>query len=480
MKKILLFAALSLIALGVAFGGTITVTQPAGGNIPMGTTIQIAWTAVDVSSHVRIRLVLADGTLVQLLEDDVAAGRSPYPWTVAAPAVVGGTYKIQVRALDNSARGESAAFTVTEAGGPGPTSAIRDARLSGTSPYTAGAGVTITWSTTGISQPLKLRLFHRDGGLAGAIANNLSSAATSFSWLAGNLVGGTAGAGDYKVRVATADDSLSAESPIFSLAAASPTIPAVAVIPDCDLELAGVGVEYYNGNIVAWVKNNGPDALSQDVKFLLDFPERGGGGHYVTRRLAIPVGQERSVELQPLAAGDITDAGLRAIVSIETSRSDIHDPNRFNQHRDVRLWAEGRRPIDLALQLNHSDVRVTRVVGGGTLTHYRYRLRATLRLRNNSPASAVINEVTCSWTHQYPSSLDPAQWVQAAGTTPGSIRVGPFRPGVWTTCDITIEFLIHHNWVDHDNRILFELDPQHLLNDPDRGNNLAHTGAFRD
>jgi hypothetical protein len=479
MKKIWLYAALSLAALGTAFGGTITVTQPAAGSVAMGSTVQIAWTAVDVSSHVRIRLVQADGTLAQLLEDDRAPGGSPFPWTVASPAVVGGSYRIQVRALDNSARGESANFTVTAAG-PGTTGAIRDVRLSGSPPYAAGSSVTISWSLTGVSQPLKLQLLRGDGGMAGAIANNLSSAATSHPWLAGNLVGGAAGAGDYKVRVSTVDDSLSADSPLFALAGSSPVIPAHAVIPDCDLELAGVGVEYYNGNVVAWVKNNGPDALNQDVKFLLDFPERGGGGHYVTRRLTIPVGQERSVELQAMAPGDIPDSGLRTIVSIETSRSAINDPNRLNQHRDVRLWAEGHSPVDLALTLNSHDVHVTRVVGGGTLTHYRYRLRATLRLRNNSPAPAAIHEVTCSWTHQYPSSLDPAQWVQAAGTTPGSIRVGPFRPGEWTTCEITIEFLIHHNWVDHDNRILFELDPEHRFNDPDRGNNRAATGAFRD
>ena len=56
MKKALLFATLLLFAAGAAFGGTITVSQPAGGSFAMGAACPVHWTASGVSGNVKIQL----------------------------------------------------------------------------------------------------------------------------------------------------------------------------------------------------------------------------------------------------------------------------------------------------------------------------------------------------------------------------------------------------------------------------------------
>jgi len=349
--------------------------------------------------------------------------------------------------------------------------------------WRSGTTHSITWTTSGI-MPNRVTVSLRNAGSRRRDPDALVIAADTEN--DGNVswpIPGTLAAGEYFIRVRTISPDPQAvvigESANFRITTGIATIPMVPFQPRCDLELAGVGVEYYRDNVVAWVKNNGPNAINQDVKFRLNFPELGGGEQIITRRLTIPVGEERRVDLQPLAASAIPDTGLRTSVRIDTSGSGISDGNIYNQHRDVRIWPNSNPTSDLAIRLDRNTVHVTRVVGGGTLTHYRYRLRATLQLRNNSPSSAEIASVPCSWTHQYPNSLAPG-WVQAAGTTPVIIQVGPVRSGEWTSREVTIEFLIHHNWVEHDNRILFELDPERRFNDPDRNNNQAATGAFRD
>jgi len=119
MKRTLLFAAISGIAVGMAFGGTISVSQPAGGNAVMGSPLQIAWTASGVNSNVKILLRKPGGALVGTIAGNLSANASPYAWTVAAPAVAGKSYKIHIRAIDGSAEGTSAIFSVSAPGGGG-------------------------------------------------------------------------------------------------------------------------------------------------------------------------------------------------------------------------------------------------------------------------------------------------------------------------------------------------------------------------
>jgi hypothetical protein len=47
-----------------------------------------------------------------------------------------------------------------------------------------------------------------------------------------------------------------------------------------------------------------------------------------------------------------------------------------------------------------------------------------------------------------------------------------------TTCSFEFDFIIKDFHDVEYYRVMFELDPDHLLNDPDRGNNIAVTGQF--
>ena len=97
-----------------AHGATITVSQPAGGNLTMGSTCPIAWAASGVTANVRINLIKPGGALVGLIVGNQALGSSPYSWTVGAPALAGEQYRVRVAASDGSAMGESAIFTVVD------------------------------------------------------------------------------------------------------------------------------------------------------------------------------------------------------------------------------------------------------------------------------------------------------------------------------------------------------------------------------
>lgn len=210
MKKNLWMAMGALLASVALFGGTITVTQPAGGDVAMGGTCPIAWTASNVAVNVKIQLVKPGGAQVGVLANTLAAGASPWNWAVASPAVVGQQYRIRVRAVDGSAEGESAVFTVVQGAAPVPGS-ISNVKLSGSSPYCLGTSYTISWTVTGVTQHLKLELL-KGGAVNGVIASDMAPGTSSKDWTAA----GTAD-NDYKIRVSAIGAPATAECAVFEL-----------------------------------------------------------------------------------------------------------------------------------------------------------------------------------------------------------------------------------------------------------------------
>jgi hypothetical protein len=210
MKRFLWLAIATLLVSAAIFGGTITVTQPAGGNVVLGGTCPIAWTASGVTTSIKIQLVKPGGALVGVLANNLAAGASPWNWTVASPAVIGVQYKIRVRAGDGSAEGESALFTVVQGAEPVPGS-ISNVKLSGSSPYCQETNYTISWTVTGVTQHLKLELL-KGGAVNSVIAPDMAPGTSSRSWTAAG-----AAASDYKVRVSAIGDPATGESAVFEL-----------------------------------------------------------------------------------------------------------------------------------------------------------------------------------------------------------------------------------------------------------------------
>jgi hypothetical protein len=122
MKKTLCFSVLAILAATLVYGGTITVTQPAAGNVVMGSVVKIMWTASNVSSNVKILLRRPGGVLVGTIAGNLPVSPGLYDWTVAAPAVVGDSYIIQVRSIDGPAAGASGVISVVAASGTSGTS----------------------------------------------------------------------------------------------------------------------------------------------------------------------------------------------------------------------------------------------------------------------------------------------------------------------------------------------------------------------
>ena len=225
MKKTRMFTVLAFLVVGLAYGGTITVTQPAGGTVTMTCPAQIAWTASGITSNVRINLIRPGGALVGLIIGNQAPNSSPYSWTVGAPAVVGEQYRVRVAATDGSGVGESAVFTVVDGGGdpgdpgdPADPGTITNVHLSGSSPYCLGTNYSISWTVSAVPKQLKLQLIRSGGALVGVIVTPLAAGTSVYTWTAGNYSGGPAAADtNYKIRVATTDNSIIAESATFEL-----------------------------------------------------------------------------------------------------------------------------------------------------------------------------------------------------------------------------------------------------------------------
>ncbi len=111
--------------------------------------------------------------------------------------------------------------------GPALGQSIRVVTPNDGSPVTLGAPLDIRWTSSGVTQPLRILLF-RNGERLGIIASDVPVAGGSYRWIAGNYGGGTAPEGEgYSIMVRVQGDGLEDSSDrTFALrAAADFTIP---------------------------------------------------------------------------------------------------------------------------------------------------------------------------------------------------------------------------------------------------------------
>ncbi len=488
MKKAILFAALAALILCLpAWGQTIRVTSPNGSSAwSIDSTYSITWTrsgAMPNAVTIRLRVAGSNNSdpaaLVIAASADNSGSQGTLSWRIPE-TVAAGRYFIRVKTVGSpegtpEVSGDSADFSIRAGAAQTLTVTSPDASSS----WRPGSRQTIAWTKTGALNPMANITLRREGApeseaAADRIADGCANNGSRVWFIPDSLAEGR-----YFVRVKSGGVQGDSAGFAISPEGRGSELPGPDTPIRADLEMPGVGVEYYNGNIVAWVKNNGPDSVrDHHVKFRLNFPERGGGAQIITKRITVPVGAQEGVQLLAMAAGDIPDAGLRTSVSIDTSLSNIQDSQRLNQHRDVRIFKPGPSPLDLSIAIRPGSQRVTHVLlSSGKAFYRKYRLYATLLLRSDSPRLPEIRKVPCRWELQF-NPLGTSDWLYFPHHPSGTIQLGPFRNGEENAQDIVIDFLIRDYKSPEDRRIFFSLDPDRFYNDTDRDNNVTFSISF--
>jgi len=393
MKRTLLFAIATLLAFGIAFGQTLNVTRPAGGERwTLGSREAITWDYSGITGNVVIRLVRPSGERAGRIANVPVSDRS-FPWTVgqlATETAAAGEYSIQIYAADQDVTANSGR-TISLVDPAGTAGDISNVRLSGTSPHRIGDPCTITWTVTGVSQPLRLQLTRTGGDIVGVIADPLPAGTATYNWTAGQYIGGTAGPGeDYKIRVAAADNSAASKSPEFALTnftVGEFVFPGVAVLSR-NLEMKGVRhVLSRGGYIVARVKNH-LNAIAQDVSFRLTFPEGGGpGAQTVVRRVNLAAGAEGDIYLHPLAPDGVPPAGLLVRVMADGPTSQITETNEGDNTAEARFTI-----LDVRVSAPRNDLELSRLYMQGG---WDYRLKFKIRVTHNQ--ANPVNNIRVKW-----------------------------------------------------------------------------------
>jgi hypothetical protein len=200
MKRTFLLVMVLFLLVASLAAQTVTVNSPSGGDVAMGSVMQIAWTSPGVSGGFRIQLIRPGGALVGALMNNVAG--SPQNWTVAAPALVGEQYRVRVRALNGSAAGESAVFTVISGDpvNPGGKPTLQLLSPNGGENWPGGDMRNITWAAANWSGNVQLSL-HQNGVSKGIIAS-VPSASGTYPWAVGRTdKGPAASGGGYRVLI---------------------------------------------------------------------------------------------------------------------------------------------------------------------------------------------------------------------------------------------------------------------------------------
>lgn len=385
MKRTLLFASATLLAFGLAFGQTLNVTRPTGGERwTLGAREAITWNYTDITGNVVVRLVSPSGERLGRIAN-VPVGDRSFNWTVgqlATETVGAGEYSIQIYAADQDITASSGR-TISLVDPAGAAGEISNVRLSGTSPHRLGDPCTITWTLTGVSQPLRLQLTRTGGDMVGVITDSLAAGHTSFNWTAGQYIGGTADPGEnYKIRVAAADNSAASKSPEFALILAAEFVVPGVLYTSRNLELKSVRhVLSRGGYIVARVKNH-HNAIDMDVSFRLTFPEGGGSAQTIVRRVTLAAGAEGDIYLLPLAANAVPPTGLLVRVMADGPTSQIEETNEGDNTGEARFTI-----LDVHVRAPKNDLKLFRLYMQGG---WDYRIEFKIRVAHNQP-NAVSN-----------------------------------------------------------------------------------------
>jgi len=209
-RKLFLSFLITVFVCSMAFGQTITVTSPNGGeNWVNGTPQNITWTSSGITSGTFTVLLFDGTTKVGTIQTGTPCtdGVHSIPWTVGTlaggvPVPSGCNYRVKVRQTSLAPNDYSdASFFIS--GSAGPPSISVTSPNGGENWQIGGPNKNITWTSSGIaSGQYKITLWNGDTNI-GVIASNISYSTHSFNWQVGKLSNGTTVATglNYRVKV---------------------------------------------------------------------------------------------------------------------------------------------------------------------------------------------------------------------------------------------------------------------------------------
>lgn len=375
------------------------------------------------------------------------------------------------------------------------------------SPVTLGEPLDIRWTSSGVTQPLRILLF-RNGERLGVIASDVPVASGSYRWIAGNYGGGTAPEGEgYSILIRVQGDGLedSSDREFALRAAAGFTIPGRVYTEPAsfrvDAPRAGERLAVGSRVEIRWTSPTPSDsgcgntvrisAVRQGdgrvTQLAASRDNRSGTNTYswyITPPIFADLTGDYKIRISGANASCLAESGVFAL-TYDTA-GDVNPSGPPDESPD---------PIDVSIRVGGLG-SPRRILNGDLWDRYRVYITVQVQVLNRRPSGAPIKlkEITCRWTLEEDQN-------RGAGWRPcrpfndpnndkyeyltGTFKLGPLQSGQGEIKQVEIVY-IHRGLLgggrglhDFRYRFSFELDPDRTLQDPNRNDNIAYSAVFQ-
>ncbi len=376
------------------------------------------------------------------------------------------------------------------------------------SPVTIGAPFDIRWTSTGVTQPLRI-LLYKDGERLGNIASDVPVAGGTYRWIGGQYQGGTAAEGEgYSIRIRVigvdlvdASDRTFAFRPfgIVGTVYSSPGSGSLRV----DAPRAGERFSVGNRVEIRWT-SPAPSAsgCGNTVRIsavrqgdgrettIAGYRDNNAGANTYSWYIQPPVFVDLLGNYRIRISGGTNCMAESEVFTLAKGSQLITDGEEINQPGRE----EGPDPIDAAIAIRTDSFRMekgtTREAMDASNSNFApFRIRLTIQawIANRWPSGAPIEvrRALCRWHLE--ERLSGGEWAAPRhipdGRKNGTFEVGPVASG--PTFGHGIEILIWlpknpaNEWAGETRyRLRIEIDPNRTLPDPNRANNTCNSTAF--
>ena len=446
-----------------------------------GQEYRVTWTAGGVSAPA-VRIALRQGDReIQVLDDD-APNNGTFLWPIPA-SLAPGSYAVRVAAPDLTRFDDSDAFEIVSCAPTPPTPGteltlverLRITIPAGGENWSAYNEYHIEWespATSGCGTRVDIIAVAFKGGTERLIARNVLNreGRNYYLWKIGES---TFSPGQYKIRLVGSTGCI-ANSPFFHVAAC-----------DFGIENATLGNGRALSSGVTWdpganldlqvlvrVTWNRVTPPSNSTRAVHASVRLRGGTERLVGTAAIPLTGFRDGALSlPLRCsipmGDVA-VPLNMRLPLHFKVVCPEDRVAFNNERDVELRLLGHDPTDLAIRIDASGLRITRLYDALPTPSHRFNINAYARNLTPNAAGGTpppVPRVKCEWRLEERDS--DGSWHQSMCNSFYFDSV-PFGSELRMNAQYGV-------WLDEgkDYVLIFEIDPDLEKNDPQRSNNVA-------